>query len=133
MRKPLTVIIVTLSIVCTLKGACQYTLFDVGGVALYGFQCIKCYVCRRCQRWYLWLLHNIVYRVMLLILLMSKGCCTLYTMASCPSQGEGYLKSLPSCGFSGSPLVRGGSFVKFLGLVNYKGDCRQDAQSIPNS
>ena len=29
--------------------------------------------------------------------------------------------------------VQGGSFVKFLGLVNYKGDCRQDAQPIPNS
>ena len=29
--------------------------------------------------------------------------------------------------------VRGGSFVKFLGLVNYKGDYRQDAQPIPNS
>ena len=29
--------------------------------------------------------------------------------------------------------VRGGSFVKFLGPVNYKGDCRQDAQPIPNS
>ena len=52
----------------TLKGVCQYTLFDVGGVemqsiecieyctkdqsnvegvedTLYGFQCIKCYVC----------------------------------------------------------------------------------------
>ena len=29
--------------------------------------------------------------------------------------------------------VRGGSFVNFLGLDNYKGDCRQDAQSIPNS
>ena len=29
--------------------------------------------------------------------------------------------------------VQGGSFVKFLGLVNYKGDCRQDTQSIPNS
>ena len=28
--------------------------------------------------------------------------------------------------------VQGGSFVKFLGLVNYKGDCRQDAQPIPN-
>ena len=25
------------------------------------------------------------------------------------------------------------SFIKFLGLVNYKGDCRQDAQPIPNS
>ena len=29
--------------------------------------------------------------------------------------------------------VQGGSFVNFLGLVNYKGDCRQDAQSIPSS
>ena len=29
--------------------------------------------------------------------------------------------------------VRGGSFIKFLRLVNYKGDCRQDAQPIPNS
>ena len=29
--------------------------------------------------------------------------------------------------------VRGGSFVKFLGLVNYKGDCRQEPQPIPNS
>ena len=29
--------------------------------------------------------------------------------------------------------VRGGSFVKFLELVNYKGDCRQDVQPIPNS
>ena len=31
-----------------------------------------------------------------------------------------------SCGFSSSP-VQGGSFVNFLGLVKYKGDCRQDA------
>ena len=29
--------------------------------------------------------------------------------------------------------VWGGSFVNFPGLVNYKGDCRQDAQPIPNS
>ena len=66
-------IIVTLSVVCTLNGMCQYTLFDVGGVeihsiecieyctkdqsnvedvedTLYGVQCIKCYVCQRCQR-----------------------------------------------------------------------------------
>ena len=33
-RKPLTVIIVTLSVVCTLKGAGQYILFDVGGVEI---------------------------------------------------------------------------------------------------
>ena len=29
--------------------------------------------------------------------------------------------------------VRGGSFVNFLDLSHYKGDCRQDAQLIPNS
>ena len=27
----------------------------------------KGYVCQRCQKWYLWLLHNIIYRVMLLM------------------------------------------------------------------
>ena len=60
--------------------------------------------------------------------------CTVYSVyrASCPSIREGYLKSLLSCGFSSSP-VQGGSFINFLGLVNYKGDCRQDTQPIPNS
>ena len=90
--------IATLSVVCTLKGACQYTLFDVRGVEIHaykrskqcnvnvkamlkvlkiyyivkGFQCIKFYVCQRHQRWCLQLLHNTAYRVLLLILLMSK-------------------------------------------------------------
>ena len=32
--------------------------------------------------------------------------CTLYTEASHPSKGEGYLKSLPSSGFSSSSPVR---------------------------
>ena len=36
---------------------------------------------------------------------VSKVYCTLYTEASHPSKREGYLKSLLSCGFSGSPLV----------------------------
>ena len=31
--------------------------------------------------------------------------CTLYTLAPRSSRREGYLKSLPSCGFSGSPPV----------------------------
>ena len=30
---------------------------------------------------------------------------TLYTVVSHPSKEEGYLKSLPSCGFSSSPPV----------------------------
>ena len=42
---------------------------------------------------------------------MRCGNCTLYKVASCPCKREGYLKSLPSCGFSCS-LVQGGSFVK---------------------
>ena len=36
---------------------------------------------------------------------VSKVYCTLYTEASRPSQGEGYLKNLLSCGSSYSPLV----------------------------
>ena len=53
-------------------------------------------------------------------------------MAPCPSKMEG-LYSLPSCGFSGSP-IQGGSFVlTFWDLSNYKGSWRQDAQPTPNS
>ena len=60
----------------------------------------------------------------------------LYSVYRAPhsSRREGYLKSLPSCGLVvHHQSARGGSFVNFLGLVNYKGDCRQDAQPIPNS
>ena len=49
MRKPLTVTIVTLSVVCTLKGMCQYTLFDVGGVEIHEYK--RSTQCRRCQRY----------------------------------------------------------------------------------
>ena len=65
--------------------------------------------------------------------------CTLYTVAPRPSKGEGYLDL--QCIWAFHPVglavhhqsVWGGSFVNFLGLDNYKGDCRQDAQPIPNS
>ena len=53
-----------------------------------------------------------------------------------PAKREGYLfvwKAFCLGGLAVHQSVRGGSFVKFLGLVNYKGDCRQDAQPIPNS
>ena len=66
---------------------------NVEGVkdTLYRFQCIKCYVC---QRWCLWLLHNTVYRVMLLMSKVSRVSntmyCALYTVASHPCQ-EGRL------------------------------------------
>ena len=52
---------------------------------------------------------------------------------------EGYLlqysiwKAFHLGGSAVHQSVRGGSFVNFLGLVNYKGDCRQDTQPIPNS
>ena len=66
-----------------------------------------------------------VYRVM--------GCekCTLCTEPLAPP-GEKAHCSHQFCRFSCSP-VKGGSFINFLGLVNYKGDCRQDIQPIPNS
>ena len=106
----------------------------------YRFQCIKCYVCRRHQRWCLWLLCNTAYRVLLLILLMSKVLkmsnttyYTLYTGPLTPPGGKActafHLVDLVVHHQS----VWEGSFVKFLGLVNYKGDCRQGTQSIPNS
>ena len=53
-----------------------------------------------------------------------------------PAKREGYLfvwKAFRLGGLAVHQSVRGGSFVKFLGLVNYKGDCRQEAQPIPNS
>ena len=70
-------------------------------------QYIECYVCWNCQHWCLWLLNNTVYRVM-----RSENCtllCIKWPLT--PAKREGYLKSLPSCGFSCSP-VQGGSFVK---------------------
>ena len=108
---------------------------EVCNTVLYYEQLIKGYVCQRCRKWCLWLLHNTGYRVLLLMSEVSKVYCTLYTVASRPCQ-EGrlfiwafHLGSLAVHHQS----VRGGSFVNFLGLVNYKGDCRQDAQPIPNS
>ena len=41
--------IVTLSVVCTLKGLCQHTLFDLGGVEILKYKRSK--QCRRCQRY----------------------------------------------------------------------------------
>ena len=70
-------------------------------------QCIECYVSQYCWQWCLWLLHNTVYRV------MRCENCTLLCIKwpHTPAKREGYLRSLPSCGFSCSP-VWGGSFTK---------------------
>ena len=65
------------------------------------------------------------------------GVKTLHKVASHPCQ-EGrllYCVSLPSWGFSCSPVSQSeeAALLTFLDLSNYKGDCRQDAQPIPNS
>ena len=66
---------------------------------------------------------------------VAKYYCTLYTGPLTPPGGKAIYLSLPPCGFSGSPPVslRRQLFQKFLGLDNYKGDCRQEAQPMPNS
>ena len=85
-------------------------------------------------KWCLWLLHNTVYRVMLLMSEVLKVYCTLYTVASHPYQGEGYLSLLP-WGFSWFTTSQSEetALLTFLDFSYYKGDCRQDAQPIPNS
>ena len=149
--------IVTLSVVCILKGTCQHTFFDLGSVEIHEYkrskQCRRCqrystdfkamtyYVCQRHWRWCLWLLCNTAYRVLLLISLMSKTSKMPNTIVLCiqgllPLQRGRHLMCLPPCGFSSSPPVslrRQLCFKPFWDLSNYKGDCRQDAQPIPNS
>ena len=74
--------------------------------------------------------------MLLILLLMSKGLkvsnTTLYTG---PPMGKAiYLKAFDLVSLAiHHKSVRGGSFVNFLELVNYKGDCRQDAQPVPKS
>ena len=112
---------------------------EVWNTVLYYEQLIKGYVCQRCQKWYLWLLHNTVYRLMLLMLEVSKVYCTLYTVASCPCQ-EGRLfvtvfekPSVLGVYWFTTSQSKEAALLTFLDLSNYKGDCRQEAQAIPNS
>ena len=66
----------------------------------------------------------------------AKYYCTLYTGPLIPPGGKAIYLNLPPCGFSSSPpcsLRRQLCLKMFLDLSNYKGDCRQDAQPIPNS
>ena len=110
----------------------EITVMSKVSKIFYRFQCFKFYVCWRCQRWCLQLLHNTAYRVLLLILLMSKMLkilCTLYKVASRPCQeGRLFLNSTvfekPS--ILGGLVVHhqsvwGGSFVNFVGLVKLQG------------
>ena len=83
-------IIVTLSVVCTLKGAYQHTLFDVGGVEIHEYKRSK--QCRRCQR------YSTDFKA-LNAMYVGDGVCGFYTNvyrhtvhcihAPCPSKREG--------------------------------------------
>ena len=77
-------------------------------------QCIECYVCQHCQHWCLWLLHNTVYRVM-----RCENCALLcIKWPLIPAKREGYLKSLPSCGFRYSPVWQDSFLKRSLSYIN---------------
>ena len=143
MRKPLTVIIVTLS---ALKGMSRWLIQRIKAMLLcivYDILFVNT-VNRKIKA------HNALNAMF--VETVNTGVCgsyttlytgyhevwklysTLYKVASRPSKGKATvdLLGLLSCGFSCS-TVWGGSFVNFLGLVNYKADCRQETQPIPNS
>ena len=145
MRKPLIVIIVTLSLVCTLKGTCQYTVQRIKAMHV----CVK--MMSKGSKEALTVLivthvtqvervessvcgfYTTLHTELLNLLLMSK----VYSVYSGLSPLPGGKAIVWAFHLGGLAVhhwsVRGGSFIKFLGLVNYKGDCRQDAQPIPNS
>ena len=95
--------------------------------SLNSFNCYSCYSSRKSQKWCLWLLHNTAYRVLLLnLLLMLKGfkvSNTLYIGPLTPPRGKAiYLKAFHLLGLAvHHQSVRGGSFVKFLGLIKLQG------------
>ena len=155
MRKLLTVIIVTLSVVCTLKGTCQHTLFDLGAVEIHKYKRSK--QCRRCWR------YSTDFKALNAMYVedVEDGVCGFYATLhteycysshSCrrhqrcqillysvyrtphPPGGSLFIWAFHPVGLAvHHQSVQGGSFVNFLGLDNYKGDCRQDTQPIPNS
>ena len=110
-------------------------VLEVWNTVLYYEQLIKGYVCQRCRKWCLLLLHNTATRVKLLMSEVSKVYCTLYTVASRPCQEGRLFVTVFEKAFHLGGLavhyqsVQVGSFVNFLGLVKYKGDCRQNKHS----
>ena len=102
--------------------------------SLNSFNCYSCYSSRKSWKWCLRLLHNTAYRVTQFVTHVKRVESVLSIQWPPPLPGGKaivwafHLGHLAVHHWS----VRGGNFVKFLGLVNYKGDCRQDAQSIPN-
>ena len=136
--------IVTLSVVCTLKGMCQYILFDVGGVEIHEYNRSKqCWRCRRYSTDFNALNAMYVEDVKdgvcsFYATLHTEYCyssyscqrcwrcqilCTLYTGPLTPARREGY--SIWAFCLGGLVVhhqsVWGGSFVKFLGLVKLQG------------
>ena len=112
---------------CALKGVCQYTLFDVAAVEIHAYK--KSKQCQRCQRYTTLYKDFNALNAMYVediedcicyfyATLHTEYCCSfthvegvkyyvLYSVyrTPCFSRSEGYLKSLLSCGFSGSPPV----------------------------
>ena len=135
---------------------CQHTLFDLAGVEIHKYKRSKqCWRCRRYSTDFKALSAMYVED-------LEDGVCsfyaTLHTEYCYSSHSCLKMSKMPNtivlCIQGPSPLqggrlfiwafhpvglvvhnqsVWGGSFVNFLGLDNYKGDCRQDAQPIPNS
>ena len=143
MRKPLTV---TLSVVCTLKGMSRQSIQKIKAMLQYTVLCIE---------YHILFVDTVDMKIKasnafnaMFVDTVNTGVCgsyttpyagvkTLHKVASCPCQ-EGrllYCVSLPSWGFSCSPVSQSeeAALLTFLDLSNYKGDCRQDAQPIPNS
>ena len=93
------------------------------------------YLCRRRRRWCLRLLRNTVCRVQISCRRCQRYSVLCIQWPLAPPGGKARC-SRPSCGFSGSPPCsprRQLCLKMFWDLSNYKGDCRQDAQPIPNS
>ena len=140
----LHIVIFVLSVVCTLKGVCQDGQYK-GSKQCYCVLCMLCCLSILSTWRSKHVMHWIVYAMLFVDTVSIKTLvfvaliqhyihvwklCIKWPLT--PPRGKDSVLCLPSCGFSCSP-VRGGSFFNFHGLVNYKGDFRQDAQPVPNS
>ena len=145
-RKPLIVIIVTLSLTCTLKGMCQYNANDQ-----------SMYVSKGSKE----ALTVLTVLIVTHVTQVESGVCgfyaTLHTEYCNVTQFVTHVERVKSVKYSVyrvshpcqegrlfEPSILGGqlfttsqskeaALLTFLDLSNYKGDCRQDAQQIPNS
>ena len=146
MRKPLTV---TLSAVCTLKGMSRQLIQRIKAMLL----CMVCLSTLSIWRskhanalnaMFVETADTLASVVLTQHLIQSTIRCENSTLLCIkwpltPARRKGYLlqysiwKAFRLGGLAVHQSVWGGSFVNFLGLVNCKGDCRQDTQPIPNS